>query len=84
VAPTLEDPGTCPFYSGSQGTCYEVYTGATSRKALSYITKQVASGSNQAQVLFYDSSVDGSFAKRCNEEYSGVSVDYPPYSQAGC
>src|SRR5688500_12199222 len=33
VAPFMEDPGTC---SDSSGSCYEVYTNATSEKSLTY------------------------------------------------
>jgi hypothetical protein len=67
VAPFMEDPGTCPFPSGSEGVCYEVYTDATSEKSLTYITKQVAADrwrrSVDVEVEFHHSPDGHQFAE---------------------
>jgi hypothetical protein len=61
VAPFMEDPGTC---SDSSGSCYEVYTNATSEKSLTYITKQVAwQPSVRVEVEFHHSPDGDQFAE---------------------
>ena len=79
VAPFMEDPGTCPYSSGSQGVCYEVYTHATSEKSLIYITKQVADDrwqpSVRVEVEFHHSPDGDQFAEGIFND-GIVSIDY--------
>ena len=79
VAPFLEDPGTCPYDSGSQGACSNVFTEATSEKALRYITNDVASEDRTVAVdiHFYHSSDDRAFAEGFKgDKDSGVCIAY--------
>jgi hypothetical protein len=60
VDSSMEDPGTCSYPSVEEGVCYAVFTAATSKKALTYITKAVAAGRykrsvDDVDVMFYPS-----------------------------
>jgi hypothetical protein len=76
---TSIESGSCPYYDNTGGSCIDVFTDATSKKALTYITEDLAQGDPAENLyinFFHPDDDDGAFAIGCNYGEDSAYIAY--------